>query len=161
MDILVQREHTCDRVRSDSIVLGLHWTPNEVLIRQGVAPDLDAICELRDWNGRLLEVVGPARLASVNGSVIHTGDSRTGASYWDDERIFVFIEALPECVCSVVFTVTSSSGEAFCDVPGASCHLSDCATEDRLFSLQLTGLGAVTGHVIARLQRSSGGWLLH
>ena len=147
---------------SGDIVLGLHWTPAETNPRRRscAQADLDALCELRDAGGRLMEVVGPGRLCSCNGSVMHTGDSRSGASHWDDERIFVFVDALPPQVASITFTVASSSGEPFAGVPGASCHVSDRVTEDRLISVQLTALGAATERVIARLQRSSDGWRL-
>lgn len=145
-----------------SIVLGVHWTP-ALRAREydsSSPADLDAVCELRDCRGRLVELVGPGRLRSLNGSVMHTGDSRTGASLWDDERIFVFLDALPEDVASVVLSVESSGGHVFRDIAGASCHVSDCVTEDKLLSVLLTGLGPVTGHVIAMLERGSRGWIL-
>ena len=150
-------------VMNRDIVLGLHWAPPAPRTRgcaARVPADLDAICELRDASGRLVEVVGPGRLCSANGSVMHTGDSRSGASDWDDERIFVFVDALPLHIASLTFTVASSSGHPFGNVPGASCHVSDCVTEDRLLSVQLTALGAVTERVIATLQRCTGGWKL-
>ena len=76
------------------IVMGLHWDPPQ----EGVATDpenLDALCVLYDEQRRMLEIIHPGHPRNANGSVIHTGDSRTGASEWDDERIFVFLEALP------------------------------------------------------------------
>ena len=79
-------------VNAEGIVFGVHWSPTP-LDRQPV--NLDAICETRDANGVTLEVISPGRLASSNGSVVHTGDSLTGASPWDDERVFVFLMRCP------------------------------------------------------------------
>jgi tellurium resistance protein TerZ len=151
-----------DRILSNGdIVVGVQWSPSDDAQRARTAPvDLDAICDLRDANGTLVEIVGPGRLRSRNGSVMHTGDSRDGASRWDDERIFVFLDALPAAVDSVVFTIASSSGYAFCDVPGASCHISDLGTEDRLFEIELAALGKVTAHEVARIVRCGRGWRL-
>ena len=144
-----------------SLVVGVQWSQSDEAQRAHAAPvDLDAICDLRDANGTLIESVGPGRLRSGNESVLHTGDSRDGASRWDDERIFVFLDALPRTVNSVVFTIASSSGDAFCDVPGASCHISHGGTEDRLFEIQLAALGKVTAHELARLVRCTEGWRL-
>ncbi|HEX2825062.1 MAG TPA: TerD family protein [Burkholderiales bacterium] len=145
-----------------TLVLGVHWTPT--FHRQGrsaeVAADLDAVCELRDRQGRLLELVGPLRLHNANSSVLHTGDSRIGAGSWDDERLFVFVDALPENVASVVLSVESSNGHAFGDITDACCHVTDCALEEKLLSVRLAQLGATTGHVIATLERHPRGWTL-
>ena len=105
-------------------------------------------------------MVGPLRLRNSNSSVLHTGDSRIGAGSWDDERIFIFTDALPEAVASVVLSVESSNGDAFDDVTDAWCHVTDCAMEEELLSVRLAHLGAMTGHVIATLERHSHGWLL-
>jgi tellurium resistance protein TerZ len=145
---------------SRDIVVGVYWTPSQEGRRAGGPADLDAICELRDADGRLVEMVGPGRLRSANDSVMHTGDSRTGASSWDDERIFVFLDAVPRHVESVVFTIASSSGEAFGNVPGAICHVSDTRTDERLLEVQLTTLGGATEHEVARLVRCGRAWRL-
>ena len=146
---------------SAEIVMGVHWTPVEGVQRASGPPaDLDAICELRDAEGHLVEMIGPGRVRSVNDSVMHTGDSRDGASRWDDERIFVFLDALPRRIAAVVLTIASSSGDAFCDVPGAVCHVSDFKTDDRLLEVELTALGGVTEHEVARLVRAGEGWRL-
>ena len=141
------------------IVMGLHWSPSE----DGAISDranLDALCALLDRQQRVLEVVSPAHPRDTNGSVIHTGDSREGASEWDDERIFVFLGALPEAVSSLAFIVTSVTGRAFSEVRGASCHISDHITDHEWIRLQLTDLGQRTVHCVATLQRGPTGWKL-
>lgn len=141
------------------VVMGLHWTPPEDGATADPA-DLDALCVLFDAQQRVLEVVCPAHPRNANGSVIHTGDSRRGASEWDDERVFVFLEALPEAVASLAFVVASAMGRAFSEVRGASCHVSDRVTEHEWIRLQLTTLGQHTAHCVGTLHYGPAGWTL-
>lgn len=142
----------------DDIVMGLHWTPPAQDTAAGAeAANLDAVCVLLDAKGRQLEVIRPGHLRSANGSVVHTGDSRTGASAWDDERIFVFIDALPGCVDSLVLGVISHD-RPFSEVAGASCHISDVGMEDELLRIRLASL--VTDCCVATVQRCASGWIM-
>ncbi|OGA44801.1 MAG: hypothetical protein A3F74_06105 [Betaproteobacteria bacterium RIFCSPLOWO2_12_FULL_62_58] len=139
------------------IVMGLHWDPPQ----EGVATDpenLDALCVLYDEQRRMLEIIHPGHPRNANGSVIHTGDSRTGASEWDDERIFVFLEALPAAVSTIAFVAASATGRAFSGICGASCHISDRVTEREWVRIELTTLGRHTAHCIAALRRGPAGW---
>jgi stress response protein SCP2 len=139
------------------IVMGLHWDPPEEDSK--VDPeDLDALCMLFDERGRLLEVIQPGHPRNANGSVIHTGDSRMGASVWDDERIFVFVEALPEVVSKFTFVVASATGSAFGGIRGASCHISDRITEREWIRCDLAALGRNSPHCVATAKRNTTGW---
>lgn len=141
------------------IVMGLHWDPP----REGEdlnPANLDALCVLLDEGGRVLEVVHPGRPQNDNGSVIHTGDSKTGASEWDDERIFVFLKALPEEVFAVAFVVVSASGRALDGIRGATCHVSDRIFEREWVRHELAGLRGQTVHCVAAVRRGPGGWTI-
>lgn len=144
------------------VVFGLYWSaPGEEGVREDEeAADLDAWCLLLDDNDRVLEAIHPARPASADGSVVHTGDSRTGAGAWDDERVFVFLEPLPRHVAAVAFAAVSANGRPFGSVRGASCHVSDASTEAELVRVELSSLGARTEHCVAALRRSTAGWTL-
>jgi len=135
----------------------LHWDPPEKSVSADI-PDLDAFCLLFDGQGRELEAIYPGRARNVNGSVIHTGDSRTGASKWDDEQIIVFLEALPETVETLAFVVASARGHAFSTVRGACCHVSDRLTERAWVQIELTALDGATQYGVATLHRSPTGW---
>jgi len=139
------------------VVMGLHWDPPSIGVTNQAA-DLDALCVLFDSHARVLEVVHPGHPRSVDGSVVHTGDSRTGASSWDDERIFVFLEALPEEVSELAFIVSSASGQAFNEVPGAYCHISDHVSEAAWTRIDLTSLFGHTACTVAILRRAEAGW---
>lgn len=143
----------------NEIVMGLHWDPP----REGDdfnPANLDALCVLLDEGGRVLEVVHPGRPRNGNGSVIHTGDSRTGASEWDDERIFVFLRALPEEVFAVKFVVASASGRALDGIRGATCHVSDRIFEREWVRYELAGLRGQTVHCVAAVRRVPAGWTI-
>ncbi len=139
------------------VVLGLHWDPLQNAAYTQPA-DLDAICVLFDAHEQMLEVIHPGHLRNSDGSITHTGDSRTGASDWDDERIFVFLDALPARVVKLAFLVLSVAGKPFHRVPGARCHLSDRITEAPHVEIELTTLSDQTAHTVAVLRRGSVGW---
>jgi tellurium resistance protein TerD len=139
------------------VVMGLHWAPPQ----DGAEPvDLDALCVLLDAQDRTLEVVHPDHPATANGSVLHTGDSLTGASEWDDERIFVFLDALPEAVSALSFFVVSTTGHALNGIPGAYCHVSERETEQERLRVALGDLGPQAAYRVATLRRGAGGWTL-
>jgi stress response protein SCP2 len=141
------------------IVMGLHWDPPEEGV--GAVPEnLDALCVLLDEKRRVLEIIHPGHPRNATGSVIHTGDSNTGASEWDDERIFVFLEALPQEVHALAFVVVSVTGCVFDEIRGAYCHVSDRVTEREWVRQELTGLRGQTAHCMATLYRSPGGWTI-
>jgi tellurium resistance protein TerZ len=139
------------------IVMGLHWDPPEEGA-QTDPDDLDALCVLFDGQQRVLEVIHPGYPRNANESVIHTGDSRTGAGEWDDERIFVFLEALPKAVTALSFIVSSVKGRPLSDVLGASCHVSDHESEYRWIQLELSTLKECVAHCIGTVKRSPTGW---
>lgn len=140
-----------------TIVMGLHWDPLDDGIT-GQAADLDAICVALDKQDQVTDVIHPNRPRDADGSIIHTGDSTTGASVWDDERIFVFLGALPETVSKLAFVVASATGRPFHDISGASCHVSDHASETELIRVDLTALTGRTSHAVAMAYRCPAGW---
>jgi stress response protein SCP2 len=141
------------------IVLGLHWDPLEP--RFGKPPaDLDALCVLYDSSDEVLEVIHPAHPRSADGSVVHTGDSTTGASTRDDERIFVFLDALPDTVSRLAFIVASANGQPFHEVPGALCHVSDRASETEWVRIDLTALTGCVAYMVASLRRGPSEWTI-
>ena len=142
------------------VVMGLRWAPPPDQRHSLEPANLDAMCVSLDARGRRLDMVYPGRPTNANGSVIHTGDSRRGESSWDDERVFVFLDAVPRAVHALVFGVVSSNGWPFCDVPGASCHLSEYMMEDELLSVELTALGPLKAYCVATLQRGPSGWTM-
>ena len=60
--------------------------------------DLDASCLLFDGSREVVDAVWFRQLRSEDGSIIHTGDNRTGAGDGDDEQIIVDLPAVPRNV---------------------------------------------------------------
>ena len=123
--------------------------------------DLDVSCVLFDEYGKITEIIYPGRPRNGNDSVIHTGDSTTGTGEWDDERIFVFPDAVPGAVSAMTFVVASVTGRSFDQIPRASCHVSDRMTEREWMRLELNDLGPRSVHCVATLYRSPSGWRIH
>jgi tellurium resistance protein TerZ len=120
--------------------------------------DLDASCLLFSANRDLLDAVWFQQLRSDDGSIIHTGDNRTGAGDGDDEQIIVDLVALPKAVSSLVFTVNSFTGDTFDRIENAYCRLVDATNNRELARYDLTGSGSHTGQVMAKVTRVNGGW---
>lgn len=140
-----------------TIVMGLHWDPVDDSVA-GQPADLDAICFVVDMQDHVADIIHPSHPRNADGSIIHTGDSRTGASVWDDERIFVFLEALPAGVSKLVFVVANNTERPFHDISGASCHVSDHANETELLRVDLTALAGQASHTVAMMYRCATRW---
>jgi len=120
--------------------------------------DLDASCLLFDAGGNLLDQVWFRQLVSTDGSIVHSGDNRTGAGDGDDETINVDLTRVPATVQSLVFTVNSFTGESFDRIENAYCRVVDSTDGKEMARYDLTGSGPHTGQVMAKLVRSGAGW---
>jgi len=146
------------------VTMGLGWDVRKVGGLRGLFGggggdvDLDASCLMFDSARQLLDSVWFRQLTSNDGSIVHTGDNRTGAGDGDDEQIIVDLQALPSSVATLVFTVNSFTGDSFDRIENAYCRLVDATTAKELARYDLTGAGSHTGQVMARVSRGSGGW---
>lgn len=120
--------------------------------------DLDASCLLFDGTRKMTDQVWFRQLTSTDGSIVHSGDNRTGAGDGDDETINVDLSRLPASVETLVFTVNSFQGDTFDRIANAYCRLVDLTTRQELARYDLSGSGSHTGQVMAKLTRGSGGW---
>lgn len=120
--------------------------------------DLDASCLMFDAKGTMTDQVWFRQLKSKDGSIVHSGDNRTGAGDGDDEQIVVDLTRLPSAVTVLLFTVNSFTGDTFERIENAYCRIVDATTNAELARYDLTGAGSHTGQVMARLTRGSAGW---
>ncbi len=120
--------------------------------------DLDASCLAFDASGRQLDVVWFRKLTSDDGSIVHSGDNRTGAGDGDDETIAVDLTRLPANVRTLIFTVNSFTGDSFDRIENAYCRLVDTTNGREMARYDLSGSGSHTGQVMAKLVRSGDGW---
>lgn len=120
--------------------------------------DLDASCLLFDQNRTMIDQVWFRQLSSADGSIVHSGDNRTGAGDGDDETINVDLSRLPASIQTLVFTVNSFQGDTFDRIENAYCRLVDLTNGQEMARFDLTGAGSHTGQVMAKLSRAGGGW---
>ena len=123
--------------------------------------DLDASCLLFDEANKPVDTVWFRQLKSKDGSIVHTGDNRTGAGDGDDEQINVDLSAVPSTVKSLVFTVNSFTGQNFSQVQNAYCRLVDASGNKEVARYDLSVQGAHTAQVMAKLYRHNGEWKMH
>ncbi|WP_405007893.1 TerD family protein [Kitasatospora purpeofusca] len=121
--------------------------------------DLDASAVLFS-GGKPVDVVFFQHLTSNDGSVRHSGDNLTGGAgdATDDETITVDLNAVPAEVDQILFTVNSFTGQTFQEVENAFCRLVDTQTGTELARYTLTGGGAYTAQIMAKMQRTQSGW---
>lgn len=120
--------------------------------------DLDASGLLFDANNNLVDVVWFNQLQSRDGSVLHTGDNRTGAGDGDDESIIVDLTRVPAQVTTIVFTVNSFTGQDFTQIESAFCRLVDESDNAEIARYNLSGSGTHNAQVMAKVARDGAGW---
>jgi tellurium resistance protein TerZ len=125
------------------------------------AVDLDASVVMFDEGQRPVDVVWFRQLKSKDGSVVHTGDNRTGAGDGDDEQINVDLTAVPPTVKSLVFTVNSFTGQTFAQVENAYCRLLDASNGNEVARFNLSVQGSHSAQIMAKVYRHNGEWKMH
>lgn len=120
--------------------------------------DLDASGLLFDAVGSLVDVVWFNQLQSRDGSVVHTGDNRTGDGDGDDESIIVDLTRVPAHVTTLVFVVNSFTGQNFSQIESAFCRLVDETANAEIARYELTGAGTHNAQIMAKVSREGVGW---
>ncbi|WP_372425445.1 TerD family protein [Salinarimonas chemoclinalis] len=95
-----------------NVIVGLGWDPRAT---DGAEFDLDASVFLVKDDGKVRtdqDFIFYNNLKSVDGSIEHTGDNRTGEGDGDDEAVKVNLAGVPAEVKRLVFAVTIHEGEA-------------------------------------------------
>jgi tellurium resistance protein TerZ len=123
--------------------------------------DRDASCVMFDESNRPVDVVWFRQLKSRDGSIVHTGDNRTGAGEGDDEQIIVDLSRVPPNVKSLVFTVNSFTGQNFSQVENAFCRIVNTSNQQEVARYDLSVQGSHTAQIMAKLYRHNGEWKMH
>jgi len=148
------------------VVMGLGW---DAVKKKGFLGfgggaqeiDLDASCIMFDAEHTPVDVVWFRQLRSRDGSILHTGDNRTGAGEGDDEQIIVDLPRVPAGVKSLVFVVNSFTGQNFSQIENASCRLVNAANNQEIARYDLSCQGNHTAQVMAKVYRHNGEWKMH
>lgn len=152
--------------RLNKVVMGLGW---DAVKKRGFLGfgssrpdiDLDASCLMFSEQGTLVDAVWFRKLRSSDGSIVHTGDNRTGDGDGDDEQIIVELDRVPPAVKSLVFTVNSFTGQNFSQIENATCRLLDGNTQKEVARFDLSNLGNHTAQIMAKVYRHNDEWKMH
>jgi len=148
----------------NKIIMGLGWDPVK---RKGwfgggsTAIDLDASCLVFNAQNALADAVWFGQLKSKDGSIVHTGDNRTGDGDGDDEQIIVHLSDIPASVSSMIFVINSFRGQTFDKIENAFCRIVDADNNKELMRYDLSDKGRHTGLIMVKIYRKDGGWKVH
>lgn len=123
--------------------------------------DLDASCIMYDDTNNLVDVVWFRQLASKDGSIVHSGDNRTGEGDGDDETIYVDLNKVPSNIKTLVFTVNSFTGQDFSTVANAFCRIINVQGNSEIAKYDLGSKGNHTGMIMAKVYKHNGEWKMH
>lgn len=148
------------------IIMGLGWDAKKTKGFFGMGSkeqeiDLDASCVLFDEAKTPLDAIYFGQLTSKDGSIVHTGDNRTGDGDGDDEQIIVDLSRVPANVKSIIFIVNSFTGQNFSEIENAFCRVVNASNNQELARYNLSCNGNHTGMLMAKVYLHSGEWKMH
>lgn len=168
MAIQLSKGQRIDLTKNDptlqKIVIGLGWDVKN--FDGGQDFDLDASIFLLDESGKCrneLDFIFYNNLQSQDGSVIHTGDNRTGEGEGDDEQIKIDLAKVPSDVSRIAITVTIHDAEVrrqnFGQIANAFVRLVNEDTDVETLRFDLgEDFSIETAVVFCELYRHSGDW---
>jgi tellurium resistance protein TerZ len=151
------------------VIMGLGWDAKKsgggflkgMFGGGGESIDLDASCVIFDEANKVLDTVWFKQLKSRDGSIVHTGDNRTGDGDGDDEQIIVDLDKVPANVKALVFTVNSFTGQTFDAVENAYCRMVDSSNKNEIARYTLSAQGSHSAQIMAKVYRHNGEWKMH
>lgn len=168
MVIQLSKGQRIDLTKSDpgikKIIIGLGWDVKQ--FDGGQDFDIDASVFLLGDNGKCrneLDFIFYNNLQSSDGSVVHTGDNRTGQGDGDDEQIKVDLSCVPADVERIAITVTIHDAEArrqnFGQIANAFVRLVNEETNNEVLNFDLgEDFSIETAVVFCELYRSGQNW---
>jgi tellurium resistance protein TerD len=147
----------------NKISVGLGW---DVRATDGAAFDLDASAFLLNESGKVrsnADFIFYNQLKSVEGSVEHTGDNRTGEGDGDDESLNITLNSVPADVQKIAFTVTihdaQAHGQNFGQVSSAFIRVVDQSNNAEIARFDLSeDASTETAMIFGELYRHNGEW---
>lgn len=146
-----------------NVTVGLGWDPRAT---DGAEFDLDASIFMLNEEGKCQsekEFIYYNNLKSACGSVVHTGDNRTGEGDGDDESIEIALDKVPQDVQKMVFLVTIHDAEAlklnFGQVSNSFIRLIDKDSGQEVAKYELgEDFSTETALIFGELYRHNGVW---
>lgn len=146
-----------------NVLVGLGWDTRST---DGQDFDLDASSFLLNSAGKVrgdADFIFYNNLKSTDGSVLHTGDNRTGEGDGDDEALKIKLDQIPADVDKIVFVVTihdaTSRRQSFGQVSGAFIRLVNDENRQEVARYDLTeDLSTETAMLFGELYRHNAEW---
>jgi tellurium resistance protein TerD len=145
------------------ILVGLGWEPRAT---DGAAFDLDASVFMLKNDGKVRadnDFIFYNNLKSIDGSVEHLGDNKTGVGDGDDESVKVDLEKVPAEIDKIAFTVTIHEGEVrkqnFGGVQNAFIRIVNQDGDKEIARYDLSEDASVeTAMIFGEVYRNAGEW---
>lgn len=145
------------------VLIGLGW---DARATDGIDFDLDGSAFLLVESGKVRsdgDFIFYNNLKSVDGSVEHTGDNRTGEGDGDDEALIVTLDKVPADVTKIAVTVTIHDADVrqqnFGQVSNAFIRVVNQDTNTEIARYDLTeDASTETAMVFGELYRHAGEW---
>ena len=145
---------SCINLYPGLIYIGLGWD-----ILPGNIYDLDASVISFDNDNNVMEIIYHKNLKSVDGSIVHYGDNRTGLGEGDDEKISINLATINPNVNAMAVIVNSFKGDSMIGLKSAFIRLYD---EIKLIGCHVIGQGTETTGLLLglfRKDRAKNSWL--
>ncbi len=154
---------TKDNPALNKVFVGLSWNPRKT---SGIDFDLDAQVFLLNENSRVrtdADFIFYSNKSSLDGSVKHGGDNRTGVGEGFDETVNIELNKIPADVKKVVFTASIYDAlnrkQNFGQVDDASITILDETTGQALAKFDLTeDASADASMILGELYRHNNEW---
>ena len=145
------------------ILVGLGWDPR---VTDGAEFDLDASAFLLAANGKVRgdqDFIFYGQKSHVDGSVLHTGDNRSGAGEGDDESIKIDLSKIAADIEKIVITVTILEGQArkqnFGQVSNSYIRILNDVSGNEVVRYDLAeDASTETAMILGELYRHNGEW---
>lgn len=146
------------------VIIGLGWDTNKY--DGGQEFDLDASVFLLNGQGKVrddLDFVFFNNKEGGSGSVVHSGDNRTGEGDGDDETIYINLLTVPTDVEKISFSITiheaSQRNQNFGQVSNAYVRIINKVTNEEVIRYDLgEDFSIETAIVAGELYRHNGEW---
>ncbi|WP_285845965.1 TerD family protein [Metabacillus idriensis] len=166
MGVTLSKGQKVDLTKSNpglqNVIVGLGWDVSQ----HGANYDLDASSFLLGQSGKVnsdLDFVFYNNPSGGNGSILYTGDNRTGAGHQDDEQIQINLPAVPQSIHRIAFTITIHDAQMkqqnFGQVQNAYVRIFNPLNNEELLRFNLgRDFTVETAIVAAELYRHNGEW---
>lgn len=166
MGVTLSKGQKVDLTKSNpglqNVIVGLGWDVSQ----HGANYDLDASSFLLGQSGKVnsdLDFVFYNNPSGGNGSILYTGDNRTGAGHQDDEQIQINLTAVPQSIHRIAFTITIHDAQMkqqnFGQVQNAYVRIFNPLNNEELLRFNLgRDFTVETAIVAAELYRHNGEW---